>query len=67
MRTTEEEVTKGGVCMVVRDRPQGWRLEATRFRGMNMGSCKVITDVKNTPIIGTYLSPSTWEYLPKLE
>ena len=32
-----------------------------------MVSCKVVTDKKQTPIIYTYLLPSTLEHLPYLE
>ena len=32
-----------------------------------MVSCEVITKIQHTPIIGTYLPPSTLENLPDLE
>ena len=53
--------------MVIQYRPQGWRVEATRFHGMNLVSYKVGIDRKRTPIIGTYLLPSTLKHLPNLE
>ena len=52
--------------MVIRDQPQVWSVEATRFHGTNVVRCEVITEVKQTPVIGAYLPPSTSEHLPYL-
>ena len=57
----------GGVCLVVQYRPQGCSIEAMRFHGTNVVSCKVVTDEKRIPIIGAYLPPSTPKHLPELE
>ena len=67
MRTMVTSNAQGGVCLVVRDQPQGWIVEATTFHGPNRVSCKVITDGKHTLIIGVYLSPSTFEHLQDWE
>ena len=58
---------QGGGCLVVRGRPQGCSLELTRFHGKSVARCEVFTNGKWTPIIGTYLPPSTLENLPDLE
>ena len=51
MSTTAVDGAQGGVCLVVRDQPQGWSVELTRFHGMNVLSYEVIANVKRTPII----------------
>ena len=53
--------------LVVRDQPQVWIIELTRFHGPNIVICEVVTDRKCTLIIGAYLPPSTLEHLPDLE
>ena len=57
------------VFMVARDRQQLWSEETTRFQGPNVVSCKVVTftNIKRTPVIGSYLPPYTLEHLPDLE
>ena len=64
--TTAAVDAQGGVGLVVRDRPQGWSKESTRFHGPIMVICEVITN-KKTPLTGTYLPPSTLEHLTDLE
>ena len=51
MSTMAAEGAQGVVCVVIRDRPQGWIIEAAHFHKTNMVSCKVITDIKWTPIV----------------
>ena len=51
--------------MIVRDRPQGWSIDKTRFRGPSVMSCEVV-DGKWTPLIGAYLPPSNMEDLLEL-
>ena len=53
--------------MVVRDQPQDWSLELTRFHGSNVVRYEVVTNGKRTPTVGTYLPTSTLEHLPNLE
>ena len=43
-----------GVGMIIRDRPQVWSIESTRFHGTNVVRCKVFTR-KRTPIVISYL------------
>ena len=49
---------QGVVGLVVRERPQGWSLDLTRLHRPNLVSCKVISGVKRTPLVGAYLPPS---------
>ena len=42
-------------------------MELTCFHWPNVGSFKVISDVKRTPLVGECLPPSTLEHLPDLE
>ena len=58
---------QGGASLVVQDQHQGWSIELTRFRCLDVVSCKVAADGKRTPPIGAYLPPSTLEHLPELE
>ena len=37
------------------------------FHGLNVVSCNVASDSKQTPLIGAYLTTSTMEHLPDLE
>ena len=53
--------------MVIRDQPQVWSVEATRFHGTNVVRCEVITDEKLTLIIGAYFTNSTLDHLPDLD
>ena len=55
--TTASGGVQGEVVLVIRDRPQGCSVESIRFHGPNMVSCKVVTEGKWIPIIGTYLHP----------
>ena len=60
---------QGGGCLVVRNQPQVWSVELTRFQGLNLVSYEVvtITDAERTTIIGAYLPPSNLEHLIDLE
>ena len=51
--TTADGDAKGGVGMIIREKPQVWNINSTRFHGPNMVSCKVITR-KSTPLIRAY-------------
>ena len=69
MGTTVVAGVQGGVCLVVQDRPQGWRIESTCFHRPNVVSCKVVTVTKRkwNPIISAYLPTSTLDKLTDLE
>ena len=47
--------------------PMGWIIELTRFHSTNMVSCKVVTGISRTLIVGSYLPSSTLAHLPDLE
>ena len=53
---------RGRLGMVVRDQSHGWSIESKWFHRPNVVSCVVINR-KCTPIISTYLPPSTLEHL----
>ena len=57
----------GRVVLVVRDQPQGWRIELTRFHRPTVVRCEVIDGCKRSLLIGAYAPPSTLEKLPDLE
>ena len=54
------------VGLVVREQPQGWSIELTRFHRTNVVICVVVTG-KRTLLIGAYLPPSNLDHLPELE
>ena len=47
--------------------PSNQLVESTHFHGPNMVICEVVADGKRTPLIGSYLTPSTLDHLPDLE
>ena len=55
---------QGGVGLVVREWPQGWSVELTRFHGPNVVSCEVISGGKQNPLVRAYLLLSTLDRLP---
>ena len=65
--TTADGDAKGGVGMIIREKPQVWNINSTRFHGPNMVSCKVIYSNNIMPLIREYLPPSTLDYLTDLE
>ena len=56
-----------GVGLVVRDQQDGWSIESTRFHGMNVVSCEIMSCGQHTPLIGAYLSLPTLDNLLDLE
>ena len=44
MITMEAGGAQWGVCLVIRDQPQGWSVELTRFHRTNLMSCEVSTN-----------------------
>ena len=66
--TTDTGGSHGWVGLVVRELPQGWNVESTRFHGTNVVSCKVVSGDKQTPLVGSPPPPhSTLEHLPYME
>ena len=59
--------SQGGVGVVTRERPFGRGIYSTHYHRPNMASCEIITGLTRTPLVGTYLPPSTVEHLPELE
>ena len=53
--------------MVTRGQPDGWGIKSMRFHGLNMVNCAIVTGHTWTPLVSTYLSPSTMEHLPYSE
>ena len=51
----------------MRELPEGWVVESTCFRNPNVVSCEVVTGDHQTPLIVSYLPPSTLDHLPYLE
>ena len=49
--------------MVIRERPEIWNDESTRFHGPNMVSFGIVSNSERTPLISAYLSPSTFDHL----
>ena len=60
------EGDKGGIWLVTKERPVGWGIESTFYHGMNEVSCKLVTGITWTPLVGVYLNPSTLEHLTYL-
>ena len=63
----DDGLAQGGARLVARNRPKGRSVKSTWFHGPNVVSCKIFGDSKGTPLIGTYLPPSTLENLLDLE
>ena len=59
--------SQGGVGLVTRERPTWWGIEYTCCHRTNVLSCKIVTKINQTPIVGAYLPPLTLEDLPDLE
>ena len=55
--TTTSGGAQGVVLLVVKDRPQIFSVELTRFHKINMVSCEVVSRGKRTPLVGR--SPPT--------
>ena len=47
--------------------PVGWGIYSTRYNGLNVVRCEIATRLTRTPLVGTYLPPSTLYHLPDLE
>ena len=47
--------------------PEGYIVKSTRFHGPNVVSCEIVSGNQLTPLIGSYLPPSTLDHLPHLE
>ena len=58
---------QGGVDLVVRERPEGWSVELTRFHGKNIVRCEIMSGGQRTPLIGAYLLPSALDKLLDIE
>ena len=65
--TTNRGGAQGGVGLVLRDQPKGWRVESMRFHGPNVVICEIVAGVKRTQLISAYLPLSTLWHLPDLE
>ena len=52
---------------MTRESPVGRGIESTSYHGTNVVSCKFVTRITQTPLVGAYLPPSTLEHLPDLE
>ena len=63
--TTWDCDAQGRVGMVAWYQTQVWSIELTRFHGMNVVICEVVSG-KCTPIIRAYLPTSTLEHLSDL-
>ena len=57
----------GGVGLVTRERPVGWVIESMCYHGPNVVSCKIVTGLTLTPLVGAYVPPSTLEHLTGLQ
>ena len=67
VRLSSSRGSQGGVELVMRERPVGWGIESMHYHGTNVVSCKIVTGLTRTLIVGAYLPPSTLEQLPELE
>ena len=66
--TTYTGRVQGGVCLLVRERPQGWGVELAHFHSMGTVSCEVVSGSKRNLIFGAYPPPpSTLYHLPNME
>ena len=67
--TTATKNMMGGVGLVVREQPQGWRVDSTCFRRENVVICEVAFGSRRTPLVGSYPPPPpfTLEHLPNIE
>ena len=54
---------QGSVGLVTREQPDEWGIESTRFHGLNVVSCNIVTRHTRTLLISAYLPPSTLENL----
>ena len=52
---------------MMREHPDGWGVEFTRFHGPNVVSCKIFTRHNRTSLVNAYLPPSTLKHLPDVE
>ena len=59
--------SQDGVGLVTRERPVGWGIESMRYHILNVVSCKIVTGLTCTPLVGAYLYLSTLKHLPDLE
>ena len=59
--------SQGAIGMVMREQPDEWGIESTRFHGPNVVSYKIVTGRTKTPVVGAYLPPSTLEHLLDVE
>ena len=62
-----EQGSRGGVGLVTRDRMEEWETEYMCFHRINVVSCKVVSGLQRTPLIGYYLPLTTLDQLPDLE
>ena len=58
---------QGGICMVTREQTSWYRTESMRFHGPNVVRFETVIGHTRTPLVGTYLPPSTVEHLPDFE
>ena len=54
---------QGGVGLVMRERPEGWSIESTRFHGTNVVRCEIVSGTKRIPLSRAYLTPSTIDHI----
>ena len=57
----------GAIGMVSKERPEKWYIDSTRFHGPNMVSCEIVTRIKWTPLIRSYLLSANMDHLPDLK
>ena len=55
------------VGLVMRERPEVWDIDSTRFHRPNMVSCEIVTGMQWTPLIRAYLLPANMDHLPDRE
>ena len=58
---------KGGVGLVIRERPVEWGIDSTRYHGPNVVRCKIATGLTWTLLVRAYLPLLTLNHLPDFE
>ena len=52
---------------MIRERPEGWDIDPTRFHGPNLVIFEIVTRINQTNLIRSYLPRSNMDRLPDLE
>ena len=56
-----------GVGLYTRERSKGWDIDSTYSHGTNVVSCKIVSGLQLTPLIGVYPPLTTLNHLPDLD